>query len=363
MRIVVVEDEAPIREGMAKILSKINTDYKVVGTAVDGEKGLELIRKERPDLVIMDIRMPRMTGLEMLSQLRQEQNKCKVIVLSAYSDFDYAKQAIELGIENYLLKPINIVELKNALQQVEAELAKAQNQDRAFSLEYIFNSCINGQLQPDDAFHKMTQEKYGFTVRDSAEIMLIWLGETYEMQIERLKLMIEQGVGQRVSYSMYMQEMEIWQSLVIIFYKNSKDTSLYTYLSEQVLPTVYKRMKIPMVSMWKESEEICSVSSDLKEMYTHLEWALLYEEGKLIRVSEIESKQDSIQNGIEKYPMELEEQAKKSMLIKDKEQLKYCCHQLPQYYQDNPQFPMTIKKDIIRFFWSLAKVGGLKIDG
>ena len=220
MRIVVVEDEAPIREGMAKILSKINTDYKVVGTAVDGEKGLELIRKEQPDLVIMDIRMPHMTGLEMLSQLRHEQNKCKVIVLSAYSDFGYAKQAIELGIENYLLKPINIVELKNALQQAEAELVKAQNQDRAFSLEYIFNSCINGQLQPDDAFHKMTQEKYGFTVGDSAEIMLIWLGEAYEMQIERLKLMIEQGIGQRVSYSMYMQGMEIWKSLVIIFYKN-----------------------------------------------------------------------------------------------------------------------------------------------
>ena len=61
--------------------------------------------------------------------------------------------------------------------------------------------------------------------------------------------------------------------------------------------------------------------------------------------------------------MELEELAKKAMLIKDKEQLKYCYHQLPQYYQNNPQSPMTIKKDIIRFFWALAKVGGLEIDG
>ena len=118
-----------------------------------------------------------------------------------------------------------------------------------------------------------------------------------------------------------------------------------------------------MVSVWKQAEEICSVSSDLKEMYTQLEWALLFEEGKLIRVSEIELKQESIQNGIEKYPMELEELAKKAMLIKDKEQLKYCYHQLPQYYQNNPQSPMTIKKDIIRFFWALAKVGGLEIDG
>lgn len=232
-------------------------------------------------------------------------------------------------------------------------MVKAQNQDRAFSLEYIFNSCINGHLQPDDAFHKMTQEKYGFTVRDSAEIMLIWLGEAYEMQIERLKLMIEQGIGQRVSYSMYMQK-EIWQSLVIIFYKNSQNTSLYTYLSEHVLPAVYKRMEIPMVSVWKQAEEICSISSDLKEMYTQLEWALLFEEGKLIRVSEIELKQESIQNGIEKYLMELENWLR-SDVNKRQRTIKYCYHQLPQYYQNNPQSPMTIKKDIIVFSGHLPK--------
>ena len=128
MRIVVVEDEAPIREGMAKILSKINTDYKVVGTAVDGEKGLELIRKERPDLVIMDIRMPRMTGLEMLSQLRQGQNKCKVIVLSAYSDFDYAKFAIKYNACEYVLKISIMDELPEALEKATGKLTQLKKE-------------------------------------------------------------------------------------------------------------------------------------------------------------------------------------------------------------------------------------------
>ena len=72
MRIVVVEDEAPIREGMAKLLSKINPEYELAGKAADGEAGYQLIRELNPDLVIMDIRMPKMDGIAMMKKLREE---------------------------------------------------------------------------------------------------------------------------------------------------------------------------------------------------------------------------------------------------------------------------------------------------
>lgn len=119
MRIVVVEDEAPIREGMAKLLSKINPEYELVGKAADGEAGYQLIRELNPDLVIMDIRMPKMDGIAMMKKLREENIKCKVIILSAYSEFQYAQKAIELKADSYLLKPIKIPELKSALKQAE----------------------------------------------------------------------------------------------------------------------------------------------------------------------------------------------------------------------------------------------------
>ena len=108
MRIVVVEDEAPIREGMAKLLSKINPEYELVGKAADGEAGYQLIRELNPDLVIMDIRMPKMDGITMMKKLREENIKCKAIILSAYSEFQYAQKAIELKADSYLLKPIKI---------------------------------------------------------------------------------------------------------------------------------------------------------------------------------------------------------------------------------------------------------------
>ena len=135
MRIVIVEDEAAIREGMVKLLHQINPQYEVVGKAVDGQSGYELIRSVRPDLIIVDIRMPDMNGLAMIRKLQEEQVRCKVLVISAYSEFEYAREAIELGIINYLLKPLKISELKKALDKVDQEIRRDQHKEYGFSLE------------------------------------------------------------------------------------------------------------------------------------------------------------------------------------------------------------------------------------
>ena len=102
MRIVVVEDEAPIREGMAKLLSKINPEYELVGKAADGEAGYQLIRELNPDLVIMDIRMPKMDGIAMMKKLREENIKCKAIILSAYSEDSGIEKCLKTGRERNL---------------------------------------------------------------------------------------------------------------------------------------------------------------------------------------------------------------------------------------------------------------------
>lgn len=88
-----------------------------MGSAKDGLEGYQQILAEQPDLVIMDIEMPEMDGLTMLEKLRETGFTGKAVVLTAYSDFSYAKRAIELGIENYLLKPIKIDELKKTVGQ------------------------------------------------------------------------------------------------------------------------------------------------------------------------------------------------------------------------------------------------------
>ena len=101
MKIAVIEDEKPIREG----------------------------------LIMLDIQMPDMDGLQMLKEARARGIYTKVIILTAYSDFSYAKKAIELGIENYLLKPVNLTELKKTLEKIKEELFVEQRGKNSLSLE------------------------------------------------------------------------------------------------------------------------------------------------------------------------------------------------------------------------------------
>ena len=121
-----------------------------------------------------------MDGLTLAKLAKKELPELKIVILSGYDDFNYAKQAIELDIENYLLKPIKIPELKRALGQIEEELDKEKSQDKVFTVQGIFIGCLNGQLAPDKQFHNMTMEKYGFSVEDPAEVFALWLGDGYE---------------------------------------------------------------------------------------------------------------------------------------------------------------------------------------
>ncbi len=129
MNRAVIEDEKPIREGLVHILNKISPEYQVVGSAENGAEGLILLEERKCRILIMlDIQMPDMDGLQMLKEARARGIYTKVIILTAYSDFSYAKKAIELGIENYLLKPVNLTELKKTLEKIKEELFVEQRE-------------------------------------------------------------------------------------------------------------------------------------------------------------------------------------------------------------------------------------------
>ena len=124
-RVVLVDDERLIIRGLSTVVPWAELGCEVVGTAYDGNDGLELIRRIRPDIVLTDIRMPNMDGLTMLAAIRSEFPEIQMSVLTAYREFDYARQAITLGVCRYLLKPSNLEELKDAVRQMAARLDAA----------------------------------------------------------------------------------------------------------------------------------------------------------------------------------------------------------------------------------------------
>ena len=122
MKVFLADDEIVVREGIRESFPWDETPYTLVGEAPDGEMALPMIRDTNPDIVITDIRMPFMDGLELCRMLRLQMPWIGIIVLSGYDEFEYARKCIHLGVREYLLKPINAAELRTVLDKVSAQL-------------------------------------------------------------------------------------------------------------------------------------------------------------------------------------------------------------------------------------------------
>jgi len=115
LKVLVVEDEEIIRRGIVLTVDWAALDCVLVGEAENGEEGLKAVEKHAPTLIITDLKMPKMDGIEMLRRLREDGNNAFVIILTAYDSFEYAQSALRLGAVDFLLKPFRDGELERAI--------------------------------------------------------------------------------------------------------------------------------------------------------------------------------------------------------------------------------------------------------
>ncbi|MCC3372011.1 response regulator transcription factor [Cohnella sp. REN36] len=130
--ILIIDDDPNVLEGMRESIPWELLQVRWVGEAIDGQEGLRLVRELHPDIVLTDINMPEMNGLEMIAALREEGFNGKFVILSGYSDFEYARQAVRLRVDDYLSKPVTMESLKTVLSRVTQGL----EQDRSNESEY-----------------------------------------------------------------------------------------------------------------------------------------------------------------------------------------------------------------------------------
>ena len=128
LKVFLVEDETVIRQGLRDNIPWQQYGFRFVGEASDGEMALPMIRREQPDVVITDIKMPFMDGLSLTHIIKKELPDTRVIIISGYDDFEYAQRAIEEGVEQYLLKPITRSALQKALTEVREKIDQQEEQ-------------------------------------------------------------------------------------------------------------------------------------------------------------------------------------------------------------------------------------------
>lgn len=131
MKVFLVEDEIIMREGIRNNIEWEKEGFEFVGEASDGELAYPLILKTKPDILITDIRMPFMDGLELSRLVKKELPQIKIIILSGYEEFEYAREGIRVGIAEYLLKPIDGAKLLEAVKKVADQIKKEQEEQYA----------------------------------------------------------------------------------------------------------------------------------------------------------------------------------------------------------------------------------------
>jgi two-component system response regulator YesN len=141
-RIIVVEDEPEAVENVYDILKIYCPQFEIVASGDNGIAGLELTRKYSPDLLLTDIRMPKMDGLELITKLHQEMPLVKIIIISGYQDFEYARTALRFGAVDYLLKPISPATLKTALEQIIPLIENTRGEKRLSLIQRLLDNDI-----------------------------------------------------------------------------------------------------------------------------------------------------------------------------------------------------------------------------
>ncbi|MGN0170474.1 MAG: response regulator [Lachnospiraceae bacterium] len=170
IKVFLVEDDALIREGLRNSIAWSQLGYELVGDASDGEMALSMIRKHRPDVLITDIDMPFMDGLSLGKIVSEEFPNIRILIISECDDFEYARKAIEIGVEQYILKPVTKAKLTKALTEVKGKIEKGQEQSEyqlrykneiheyeQFSRRVFFELILKGKLSASEIYEEASR--------------------------------------------------------------------------------------------------------------------------------------------------------------------------------------------------------------
>ena len=173
-KIMLVDDEEEVRESIIRKVPWEENGFMVVGSAENGEDALEKAELLEPDVVMTDIRMPYMDGLEMAERMRKLYPAVKIIIFSGFDEFEYAKQAIKLNVTEYILKPVNVEELTEILHRVKAnldrEIAEKRNVDSLRETFYhnlpvlrerFYMDLLKGRIKAEDMDELMKEYQIG----------------------------------------------------------------------------------------------------------------------------------------------------------------------------------------------------------
>lgn len=351
MTIAIAEDETRIRQGIVKLLGRHKDKYQVVGEAADGAEGLELCRKLKPDLIITDIRMPKMDGLEMLQEMKKEDIPTKAIVISAYSEFEYARGAMKVGVTEYLLKPISLMDFSEALrhiqEQINDDLKKKPQQ--VGTLKQVFQDILSRQIVIDNETVAYLEKRYGIRRDQKFFVLCTYAGENFLRDKRKIKHDILQLITPFSDLKYQMVEWEFRKVILTVIYHYEDGRKLEHWVQSQLLHDREGDAVFGCV----EADGIDSLAAAAEDIMTYLDWNISFQENILIVYPKIKE----VQSGVCIYPIEIESQMRSALCVADKKKFDDSVKNFVDSFNDGQIYrPKEIKESYVRFLWAMIGI-------
>ncbi|WP_373218212.1 response regulator [Ruminococcus sp. 5_1_39BFAA] len=183
-KVLIADDEPKIRQGLKNALETFGLPIQVCGEAKNGVEALKKAEETRPDILLVDICMPKLSGIQFLQEVKKLELDCKMIIISGFNEFSYAQQAISLGVSSYLLKPIPEEELKAELESVmkglenerkdrkyHALMKQQINKNSPYLRDTFFQNWLDGKL--DEAEQRVQREFLDIRLSEEVTMLLL----------------------------------------------------------------------------------------------------------------------------------------------------------------------------------------------
>lgn len=171
MKLMIVDDNRQVREGIAKGIDWLKCGVDEVEACADGLEAYESLKEFAPDIIIADICMPNMDGIELLEKVRALDKPCRYLLLSAYSEFEYAQKAIRLGADDYILKPVKPQKLIDLVMKniriLLNERQESQDYYRVYEKIFLNTLSLGEKINHPDRVKKLLESKYGLRVENN----------------------------------------------------------------------------------------------------------------------------------------------------------------------------------------------------
>ena len=313
--LLIVDDEAEIRSGLRSIIPWEDYSITLIGTAANGAEALDKIRYYEPDIVITDIQMPGMSGLELVRRAKEEQFDCSFVILSGYDEFEYARNAIRYGVKEYLLKPISIRDLTELIQNLKEEilskrdyhsdqlstLRKLRKAQVSLRKQNLIPQLLRGELSAME-LNKVIEE-YGLSIRDKESCaVLIQAYSTYQYTEETSELAytlvpLMEALDEELSGLPALISDYPPAGLVLIVnlpFQSDHWDSLHKMLEHYINRINIDGMVCVTAAIGKPVSSLCGISASIQDARHTITWHIYPEAGAVLDFNVLESGQPPV---------------------------------------------------------------------